>query len=270
MNNAELQEKESASVEDAEAAVKETKLPKSIKNKKPLPPTEIVDFPQETGEAIEAILFAAGHPVPYTVIARVLDLPLAKTKQILYSYACRYNNADVPRGVIMLTLDDCCQLCTKQQYLPFIREALGIRHNGNLSNSSIETLAIIAYNQPVTRSYVDTVRGVDSSYAVGSLLERGLIESKGRLDAPGRPMLYGTTPDFLRCFGLSSIADLPGVSSEEAAELLAKLGRQMQMEIDTDKNQLTIDTTAGEADDDEERKPDPTAAAIGETPEEQE
>ena len=165
----------------------------------------------------------------------------------------------------MLTFDDCCQLCTKEQYLPFIREALGIRHNGNLSNSSIETLAIIAYNQPVTRSYVDTVRGVDSSYAVGSLLERGLIESKGRLDAPGRPMLYGTTPDFLRCFGLSSVADLPGVSSDEAAELLAKLGKQMQMEIDTDENQITFDSDISEADD-EERKPDPTAAAIGETP----
>lgn len=252
--------------EEKEPAEKAKKAAKAIKKRKPLEPTEIVDFPLETGEAIEAILFAAGHAVPYTVMARVLDLPLAKTKQILYSYACRYNESDIPRGVIMLTFDDSCQLCTKQQHLPFIREALGIRHNGNLSNSSIETLAIIAYNQPVTRSYVDTVRGVDSSYAVGSLLERGLIESKGRLDAPGRPMLYGTTPDFLRCFGLSSIADLPGVSSEEAAELLAKFGRQMQIELGMDENQISIDTDLS---DDEERKPDPTAAAIGETPNEE-
>ncbi len=260
------QEEVTKETEVTEEIVK--KGPKGMKNKRPLEPMQIIDFPAETGEAIEAIVFAAGHAVPYTVLARVLDLPLAKTKQIVYSYACRYNESDLPRGVMMLTFDDCCQLCTKQQYLPFIREALGIRHNGNLSNSSIETLAIIAYNQPVTRSYVDTVRGVDSSYAVGSLLERGLIESKGRLDAPGRPMLYGTTPDFLRCFGLSSIADLPGVSSDEAAELLAKLGKQMQMEIDTDENQLTIDTSAAMDDaDDEERQPDPTAAAIGETPE---
>lgn len=258
--------------EATEAAVaeeKNKKPPKGLKNKKPLEPTEIVDFPAETGETIEAVLFAAGHAVPYTVLSRVLELPLGKTKQIIYSYAYRYNESDVPRGVMMLTFDDCCQLCTKEQYLPFIRDALGIRHNGNLSNSSIETLAIIAYNQPVTRSYVDTVRGVDSSYAVGSLLERGLIESKGRLDAPGRPMLYGTTPDFLRCFGLSSIADLPGVSSDEAAELLAKMGHQMQMEIDTDINQLSIDTDGAEVADDEERKPDPTAAAIGETAEEE-
>jgi segregation and condensation protein B len=164
----------------------------------------------------------------------------------------------------MLTYDDSCQLCTKQQYLPFIREALDIRRNGNLSNSSIETLAIIAYNQPVTRSYVDTVRGVDSSYAIGSLLERGLIEAKGRLDAPGRPMLYGTTPDFLRCFGLTSIADLPGVSSDEAAEMLAKLNREMADQM-PDKNQLSLfddDAVEGEGD---EPTPDATAVAIGET-----
>ncbi len=97
-----------------------------------------------------------------------------------------------------------------------IREALGIRRGGNLSNSSIETLSIIAYNQPVTRVYIDSVRGVDSSYAVSSLLERGLIECVGRLDQPGRPMLYGTTADFLRCFGLSSLAELPEVEGVEA------------------------------------------------------
>lgn len=238
------------------------KAPKGNKNKIPLTPTEIIDFPAETGEAIEAILFAAGHAVPYTVLARVLDMPLSQTKQIVYSYACRYHASDVPRGVLLLTFDDSCQLCTKQQYLPFIREALGIRHNGNLSNASIETLAIIAYNQPVTRSYVDTVRGVDSGYAISALVERGLIESKGRLDAPGRPMLYGTTPDFLRCFGLSSVADLPGVSSAEAAELLSKLGQQMQDSTDIDENQVTIDTTQ------DMPKPNPAAAALGEAAEE--
>lgn len=225
------------------------------------------DVPPEIGEAIEAILFAAGHAVPYAVLARVLGLSLSKIKQTVYKYAIQYNESEIPRGVTFLTFDDSCQLCTKQQYLPFIRDALGIRHNGNLSNASVETLAIIAYNQPVTRSYVDTVRGVDSSYAIGSLLERGLIESKGRLDAPGRPMLYGTTPDFLRCFGLSSIAELPGVSSEEAAEMLAKINRQMEMEMQIDENQVTIDPDAVAPQDEGDPTPDPTAIAIGETPE---
>lgn len=253
--------------EAAEAAVPSDEVPE--KKKKSGKKKKEDEVPPEIGEAIEAILFAAGHAVPYAVLARVLGLPLSKTKQIVYAYAIRYNESEVPRGVTMLTYDDSCQLCTKQQYLPFIRDALGIRHNGNLSNASIETLAIIAYNQTVTRSYVDTVRGVDSSYAIGSLLERGLIESKGRLDAPGRPMLYGTTPDFLRCFGLSSIADLPGVSSEEAAEMLAKINRQMEMELQIDENQVTIDPEAVPADEDEPT-PDPTAAAIGETPETEE
>lgn len=224
------------------------------------------EVPRETAEAIEAILFAAGHAVPYTVMARVLDYPLSTMKSMVHTYAARYNESEMPRGVMLLTYDDSCQLCTKQQYLPFIRDALGIRHNGNLSNASIETLAIISYNQPVTRSYVDTVRGVDSSYAIGSLLERGLIESKGRLDAPGRPMLYGTTPDFLRCFGLSSIADLPGITSEEAAEMLAKIQRQMTEEMQPDVNQMSIDPAAIPADENAP-KPDSVAVAIGETPE---
>lgn len=240
----------------------EIKIKKRSKAKKEVVAFQQVAFPPETGEIIEAVLFAAGHAVPYAVMARVLNLPLAKTKQIIYSYSLQYNECDTPRGVMMLTYDDSCQLCTKQQFLPYIRDALGIRHNGNLSNSSIETLAIIAYNQPVTRSYVDTVRGVDSSYAIGSLLERGLIEAKGRLDAPGRPMLYGTTPDFLRCFGLDSIADLPGVSSEEAAEMLAKLNREMANEM-PDKNQISIDAQISQ--NEGEPTPDATAAAIGET-----
>ncbi len=264
MNNEEMttavQAAEAVAEPALEVVAEEAPLPKTRGAKKPMKaPDKLVSFSDETAETIEAVLFAAGHAVPYTVLARVLDLPLAKTKQIIYSYAIRYNESSTPRGVVMLTYDDSCQLCTKQQYLPFIREALGIRRNGNLSNSSIETLAIIAYNQPVTRSYVDTVRGVDSSYVIGALLERNLIESKGRLDAPGRPMLYGTTPDFLRCFGLSSISDLPGVSSDEAAEMLAKINRQMEMELGIDPNQLTID---GEEDGDEEGAPTPDKTAI--------
>ena len=113
------------------------------------------------------------------------------------------------------------------------------------------------------------MRGVDSSYAIGSLLERNLIESKGRVDAPGRPMLYGTTPDFLRCFGLSSLTELPGVTSEEAVEMLAKINRQMELEINPDKNQIAIDESAipKESDDFDEEAPvpDKTAVAIGET-----
>lgn len=263
-------EKMQNSPEESVEALAE-KAPKK-KAKKPISVIpEIVDVPADLGETIEAILFAAGHAVTYAAIARVLSLSLEKTRQIVYSYSLQYNDSPIPRGVMMLTFDDSCQLCTKAEYLPYIREALGIRRGGNLSNSSIETLAIIAYNQPVTRSYIDTVRGVDSSYAVNSLLERSLIESKGRLDAPGRPMLYGTTPDFLRCFGLSSLTELPGVTSEEAAEMLSKLSHQIALETQPDQNQMIMDAAVLDApqatlDPDDAPVPDKLATAIGETP----
>lgn len=173
-------------------------------------------------EALEAILFAAGHPINYATLARVFELTPSKIKEKVAKYAEIYNNSEVPRGVILLTYADSCQLCTKKYYLTEIRDALGIKKSGTLSSSSMEALAIVAYNQPVTRVFVDTLRRVDSSYAMNNLIDRGLIESKGRLDAPGRPMLYGTTPDFLRAFGLSSIDALPQ-TAEEIRAMFARM-----------------------------------------------
>ena len=165
-------------------------------------------------EALEAILFAAGHPISYATLGRVLNLTPLKVKERVMDYAQQYNNSGIKRGVILLTYTDSCQLCTKSEYLFEIRDALGIKKSGTLSTSSLEVLAIIAYNQPVTRAFVDTLRRVDSSYAMNNLLDRGLIVSKGRLDVPGRPMLYGTTSDFLRCFGLNDLSGLPKTSDE--------------------------------------------------------
>lgn len=178
-------------------------------------------------EAIEAILFAAGHPISYATLARVLDSTPAKVRDIVAEYSLKYNNSEIPRGVLLLTYSDSCQLCTKEYYLAEIRDALGIKKSGTLSSSAMETLAIVAYNQPVTRLFVDTLRKVDSSYAMNSLIDRGLIECKGRLDVPGRPMLYGTTSDFLRCFGLSDLDSLPK-TTEEMTEVFAnaKLGEE--------------------------------------------
>jgi len=163
--------------------------------------------------AIEAILFAAGYPVKYEKIAEVIGLDVANTKKIITLMSDSYNGESSTRGISLLMFDDTCQLCTKEQYGPYIREALGIRRGGNLSASSMEVLAITAYNQPVTRTFIDQVRGVDSSYAVNSLIDKGLIESCGRLDAPGRPMLYVTTDKFLRVFGLRSIVELPATET---------------------------------------------------------
>ena len=171
---------------------------------------------------IEAVLFAAGHPLEYSRIGKLFGATPGETKKRIAEFAEKFNAEN--GALIMLCLDECAQICTREEFAPYIREALGIRKGGNLSNSSIETLAIVAYNQPVTRVYIDTVRGVDSSYAVNSLLERGLIEVVGRLDQPGRPMLYGTTPDFLRCFGLNSVRELPEVDGAGSApEVLLNL-----------------------------------------------
>lgn len=168
-------------------------------------------------EALEAILFAAGHPITYATLARVFDITPTKAKEYAMAYAECYNHGDTPRGVELLTYPDSCQLVTKQHFLSEIRDTLGLKKTGTISTSSMETLAIIAYNQPVTRVFVDTLRRADSSYAMTNLLDRGLIECKGRLDVPGRPMLYGTTSDFLRCFGLHDLTELPQTTEELSA-----------------------------------------------------
>ena len=192
-------------------------------------------------EALEAILFAAGHPITYATLARVFDMSPAKVRDLVFEYSLKYNDSAIPRGVTLLVFGDSCQLATKQYYLPEIRNALGIKKNGTLSTSSMEALAIVAYNQPVTRVFVDTLRRADSSYAMNNLIDRGLIECKGRLDVPGRPMLYGTTTDFLRCFGLKDISSLP-TTSEEIEEMFnnAKIA-------EAGDGQLSIDDVEEEA-----------------------
>ena len=183
--------------------------------------------------AIEAILYAAGYPVKYEKIAEVLGLDLRNTKTLISHMSEQYNTENSKHGISLLMFEDTCQFCTKEQYAPYIREALGIRRGGNLSASSMEVLAIVAYNQPVTRSFVDQVRGVDSSYAVNSLIDKALIEACGRLDAPGRPMLYATTEKFLRVFGLRSLSELP-----ETEVMIPKQETPVLVE---DDGQLSID-----------------------------
>ena len=182
--------------------------------------------------AIEAILFAAGHPMTYEKLGEVLDLFEAQVKKKVKDFAEKYNQ-DSKRGIMLLTFENSCQLCTKERFLPFIKEALGIRKGGNLSNSSLEVLAIIAYNEPVTRAFIDTVRKVDSAYVVNSLCEKNLIEACGRLDVPGRPNLYRTTETFLRCFGIDSLEQLPYIDIPRAPSE----GEIIPLDIEIQKHQ---------------------------------
>ena len=166
----------------------------------------------EIKRIIEAVLFAAGHPVTYQKLAEVIGVSEDEISDAVDEYISEYDSSGLVRGIQLLKLGRACQLTTKEVFIDYVKAALGVREGGNLSKASLETLAIIAYNQPVTRTYVDQVRGVDSAYSVGVLVERELIKVVGQLDVPGRPRLYATTENFLRVFGLSSIEDLPPVS----------------------------------------------------------
>ncbi len=168
---------------------------------------------------IEAVLFAAGHSVEYEKLAEAIDGTLNELKEHLSAMAAEYEKEENCRGIRLVMYEDSCQLCTKEEYIDKIRGALGIKNGGNLSKSSLEVLAIVAYHQPVTRSYIDSVRGIDSNYSVNNLVDKGLIEVCGRLEAPGRPALYKTTDDFLRLFGISTIAELVPVDFMAVPEI---------------------------------------------------
>ncbi len=197
---------------------------------------------EEMQKQIEAILFAAGYPVSYDKLAQTFETTPGTIKKILEAYLPIYNDSNALRGVQLLMYDTACQLCTKPQYESVIKKALGIKKGaGTLSNASLEVLAIVAYHQPVTRAYIEQIRGVDSTYHVSSLIEKGLIESKGRLDVPGKPVLLGTTKDFFRAFGISSLSELPSLDLF-ATEKDGDMAEQMQFSDMTDSGQVPDDT----------------------------
>ena len=162
---------------------------------------------KEIEAAVEGILFASGEPVHIDRICLAAELDRPTAELVLQKLMDYYSFER--RGMRLLRLEDSWQLCSAPEYADVIRRAFEIRKPAKLSQPALEVLTIIAYYQPTTRAYVDQVRGVDSSYTVGLLLERGLIEECGRLAVPGRPILYRTTQTFLRSFGMASLEELP-------------------------------------------------------------
>ena len=171
---------------------------------------------KEMVSAFEAILFASGEPVEAERFCEIFEVDAETVGQIMDLLADRLVKSE--SAVKLVKLEDCYQLCTKKEYAEYIRTALDLRRKAPLSQAALEVLSVIAYNQPVTRAYVEQVRGVDCSGVVSTLVEKDLLEEKGRLELPGRPLLYGTTANFLRCFGLSSLDDLPVVPTDDTAE----------------------------------------------------
>ena len=162
---------------------------------------------REMQSKMEAILFAAGEPMEIGKLGQGLELDLETVEKILRLLADRYGEEE--SGLCLLRLDDSVQISIRPQWSSLVRSALDMRRNVPLSQAAMEVLAVIAYNQPVTRAYIEQVRGVDCSGAISGLINKGLVEERGRLELPGRPLLYGTTLDFLRCMGLSSLEELP-------------------------------------------------------------
>ena len=186
--------------------------------------------------ALEAILFAAGEPIGVERLCLALELERDRVDQLCKRLADTYSYER--RGIRLLQLGDSYQLCSAPEYAGRIRRAFERRKPPQLSQPALEVLSIIAYFQPTTRAYVEQVRGVDSSYTINLLLERGLIEEAGRLSVPGRPMLFRTTAQFLRCFSLSSLEELPplpesGEGERPGGELQETAAQPVQAERDS-------------------------------------
>lgn len=156
---------------------------------------------------LEAILFAAGEPLEVSRMAQALEMDIDEVTLYLAELENELDSSG--RGICLLKLGNKYQLCSRTEYAGQIRAVLDIKRNTPLSPAAFEVLAVVAYNQPVTKGYIEQIRGVDCSGVITTLCQRGLLEEKGRLDLPGRPLLYGTTPDFLRCFCISSLSELP-------------------------------------------------------------
>lgn len=183
--------------------------------------------------SLEAMLFAAGDPVEAGKLADVLELDIETVEKLLGTLGAQYDERN--SGLMLIRIDNKYQLCTREVFSENVRKLMEIRKNSPLSNAAFEVLAIIAYNKSVTRSFIEQVRGVDCSGPVSSLVQKGLIEEKGRLDLPGRPLIYGTTDRFLRCFSLNSLDDLPELPKTEEVEKISKDENQTSLFDDDNK-----------------------------------
>lgn len=175
---------------------------------------------------IEAILFASGEPVPEERLIQVLGVDKGTAQKVLQLVMDYYNKPE--SGIRVAKVDGSYQMCTNEEYADKVREALELRRNTPLSQAAMEVLAIVAYNQPVTKAFVEQIRGVDCSGVLGSLTAKGLIEERGRLELPGRPLLYGTTSDFLRCLNISSLSELPPLPHKQEETEEEEAGEEVE------------------------------------------
>ena len=163
--------------------------------------------------ALEAVLFSLGEAVEIDRLAEALEVREDEIREAFLSLQKKYENEN--RGLKLIEIENSVQMCSNPDYYECIKRVTQIKKQSGLSSAALETLSIIAYNQPVTKGTIEFIRGVDCTYSVTRLLERGFIDELGRAETPGRPILYGTTMEFLRCFGLKSLEELPPLPEKE-------------------------------------------------------
>lgn len=183
--------------------------------------------------AFEAVLFSGGEPLSIDRFSQVFDISPERVVEVMEALSKKLAGND--RGVGLVRMENTYQLATKEKYAGYIKKMFDIKRRTPLSPAALEVLAVVAYNQPVTKSFIEQVRGVDCSGVVTTLVEKGLIEERGRLELPGKPLLYGTTKNFLRCFGISDLTELPPLpknenASEEVAEQIPLDGETAEEE----------------------------------------
>ena len=191
----------------------------------------------EKAAAVEAILFASGEAIDTEKIAEAAEVESADIPKLIGLLERRYS--DSKSAIEIVKLGNKYQMCTKKEYSEYIKSAMESKKQTPLSNAAMETLTIVAYNQPVTKGFVESVRGIDSSSVVNSLADKGLLEEAGRLDVPGRPVAYKTTDNFLRCFGLSSLDDLPPLVRDDE-DKQTSLFEDQEQESDYDEDSDAI------------------------------
>lgn len=190
---------------------------------------------------IEAILFTMGESVEVEKIATAIEHDVDTTIKIVHNMMDKYEAAD--RGVRIIELENAFQMCTKTEYYDELIKVASQPRKYALTDVLLETLSIVAYKQPITKMEVEKIRGVSSEHAVNKLVEYGLVKELGRLDAPGRPMLFGTTEEFLRSFGVQSIEDLPTISEDLIEQFKDEAEMELKaenMDSSADDEQLTL------------------------------
>lgn len=183
---------------------------------------------KELVKAFEAVLFASGEPLSIERFSQVFEITPEKTVAVMDELEKKLEAND--SGIKLVRMENAYQLATRNEYIDYIKKAFDIRRRTPLSPAALEVLAVIAYNQPVTKSFIEQVRGVDCSGVVTTLFEKGLVEERGRLELPGKPLLYGTTKNFLRCFGLEDLGDLPPLPKTNGEGEVNDVGEQLTLE----------------------------------------